>query len=189
MAEILTGKTIWNEASKAGLALGGLSVGCALLSGLMAHMGDSTMVKFFISVFGFIIWAAKFGGCIWLMAYFMKKLVADYEDVTNHDTYILGVESALLSALIVAGYTLASTMLVSPETYKETFEIALSQYSGMIDSNSREALDSMIDNMPVIMFVSNLIYCFIYGWVLSGILSRNIPSSNPFERQTPTQAE
>lgn len=182
MAVILTSKAIWNEAGKAGIALGGTVIGCSLISSLVGQIDGGTMVKFFISVFGFLIWAAKFGGCIWLMSFFMKKLAADYEEVTNHDTYRLGVASALLSALIVAGFTLASVMFITPETYLETFQAAMAQSVPMLDSNSQEVFDSLIDNLPVIMFVSNLLYCFIYGWILSFILSRNIPSSNPFAK-------
>lgn len=180
--EELSGKTIWNEAGKAGIALGGTVIACSLLSSGLGLLGGGAMVKFLVSVLGFIIWLAKLVGCIWIMRYFMQKLVRDYQDVDNRQTYILGVESALLSALIVAAFTMATVMFVSPESYQETIETAIAQTSTMLDSNSRAVLDGMIQNLPIIMFFSNLVYCFIYGWILSAILSRNIPSSNPFER-------
>lgn len=179
----ITSRTIWNEAGKAGIALGGTVIVCSLLSSLIGQLNGGTMVKFFLSVFGFILWAVKFGGCMWLMAYFMKKLVADYDDVTNQDTYRLGVASALLSGLIVAAFTLASVMYITPEAYLETFQTAMQQALPTLDSNSQEIFDSLTDNLPVIMFISNLLYCFIYGWILSFILSRNIPSSNPFAKR------
>jgi hypothetical protein len=34
--------------------------------------------------------------------------------------------------------------------------------------------------MGTVSFFTNLIYCFLFGVVLSAILSRNIPSRNPF---------
>lgn len=183
MAEILDGKTIWNEAGKAGIALGGTVIICSLLTSGLGLLGGGTIVKFLIFVLSFLVWLAKLVGCIWIMRYFMFKLVRDYPDADNHHTYVFGIEAALLSALIVAAFTMASVLFVSPESYQEAFELALSQTSAMLDSNTRSMIDGMIDHMPVIMFVSNLIYCFIYGWILSAILSRNIPSSNPFERQ------
>lgn len=178
----LNGKTIWNEAGKAGIALGGTVIGCSLLSSGLGHLGGGTMVTFLVSVINFLVWLAKLVGCIWIMRYFMQKLVRDYPEADNHHTYVLGVESAILSALIVAAFTMATVMFVSPESYQEAFETAMAQTSAMLDSNSRAMIEGMMQNLPIIMFVSNLVYCFIYGWILSAILSRNIPSSNPFER-------
>ena len=42
----------------------------------------------------------------------------------------------------------------------------------------------MMGNMPQITFFSNLIYCFFFGTILSFILSRNVPSRNPFADHT-----
>ena len=39
------------------------------------------------------------------------------------------------------------------------------------------------DRMPQVMFFSNLVYCFLYGTVLSAVLSRNIPPRDPFARK------
>ena len=36
------------------------------------------------------------------------------------------------------------------------------------------------NNLPSFSFFVNLIYCWLFGTVLSAILSRNIPSRNPF---------
>ena len=48
------------------------------------------------------------------------------------------------------------------------------------DSNTLAALGDMEESMPEIVFFSNLFYCFLYGVVLSLILSRRIPSNDPF---------
>ena len=52
-----------------------------------------------------------------------------------------------------------------------------------MDSNTINALDKVEAIMPQMIFFSNLIYCFLYGTVLSAILSRNIPPRNPFARR------
>ncbi len=180
MAEGLNKKTLWNEAGKVGIILGAICIGASLLTLASGFLGGGTMVKFLVSVLGFIIWAAKFGGCIYVMLNAMRKLVANYPEAGNRDTYILGTESAFLSALIVAAFSMATVML-SPDSTKAAFDTVLSQYSSVMDSNSMEAMDSILDNLPVISFFSNLIYCFVYGWILSAILSRRIPSRNPFD--------
>ena len=38
----------------------------------------------------------------------------------------------------------------------------------------------MIPRLPTFSFFVNLFYCWLFGTVLSAILSRNIPSRNPF---------
>ena len=50
----------------------------------------------------------------------------------------------------------------------------------MLDSNSLAMLEKMEGSYPQISFFSNLIYCFLFGTVLSAILSRDIPSRDPF---------
>ena len=50
----------------------------------------------------------------------------------------------------------------------------------MLDSNSMSMLEKMEEDYPQISFFSTLIYCFLYGTVLSAILSRNIPERDPF---------
>ena len=57
----------------------------------------------------------------------------------------------------------------------------------MLDSNSLAELDGMMDKLPQLTFFSNLIYCFIYGSLLSAILSRNIPSRDPFASNKPDE--
>ena len=58
----------------------------------------------------------------------------------------------------------------------------MSQMGGSLDANARQMMEKMKDKMPVIGFFSQLIYCSLYGYVLSLILSRNIPSRNPFQQ-------
>ena len=56
-------KTIWNEAAKAGLLFGAVSVACLALKELAGLSGSS-----FLSQAAFIIlWAVEFFGCILLM--------------------------------------------------------------------------------------------------------------------------
>jgi hypothetical protein len=63
----------------------------------------------------------------------------------------------------------------------------MQQYSSMMDSNSRNMMKKFIEILPQFQFVWNLLYCFVYGMVLSAILSRNIPSQDPFADYKPDQ--
>ena len=44
----------------------------------------------------------------------------------------------------------------------------------MLDSNSMAALEGLESKMGVISLVSNLIWCFVYGWILSSIMSSSL---------------
>ena len=50
-----------------------------------------------------------------------------------------------------------------------------------------ELMETYMEKLPQITFFSNLIYCTAYGTVLSFILSRNIPSRDPFADYKPDQ--
>ena len=75
-----------------------------------------------------------------------------------------------------------SILFITPEAMQETVNAVLSQYAGMLDTNTMNSVEQMMGKLPAITFFSNLIYCFLYGTVLSAILSSNIPSKNPFDR-------
>ena len=50
----------------------------------------------------------------------------------------------------------------------------------MVDANTMGQMEQMIPQMPTFSFFFNLIYCWLFGTVLSAIFSRNIPPQNPF---------
>ena len=112
--------------------------------------------------------------------FFMKKLCSEFGEATNADTFKFGMATALLSALIYSAISLTNILFISPDLFSEQMSAAIQTYSSMLDSNSMAMLEKMEDSYPQISFFSNLIYCFLYGTVLSAILSRNIPARDPF---------
>lgn len=177
-------KKMWNSAGKAGLILGAVSILYFFVSQWLAGMsaGKATSA-FLISVLNFLVWAAKFAGCIILMRLFMKKFAAGEEQADNSDTFKWGMATAFLSALVYSAAYLAYVLFISPEVFEESFDLIMQNYSSMLDSNSIDAIDALKDRMPTLSFFGNLIYCFLFGTILSAILSRNIPSRNPFDKK------
>lgn len=172
-----TRRITWDIASKAGLVLGGVSIAYLLVNMIMPTT-KSIAVGALISLLGIVLWAAKFFGCIWLMKFFMKKLVAADPDTTNSDTFRLGMIIAVLSALIYAAFYLLYTSVISPDIFNESLALVQEQYATIMPAESLEAIENM--NFPVMGFFSQLIYCSLFGIVLSAILSRSIPSNDPF---------
>ena len=176
MNQDLTTRTIWSKAGISGIALGAVS-GAFMFIGQATGSIGSPVVSTLLSL---LLWLAKFAGCIWLMMFFMKKLCSEFGEATNTDTFKFGMATALLSALIYSAISLANILFISPDLFSEQMSAAIQTYSSMLDSNSMAMLEKMEDSYPQISFFSNLIYCFLYGTVLSAILSRNIPARDPF---------
>lgn len=176
MRENISNKAILNNASVCGFILGGISIAHAVLVQLMAGIESAIL----LSTVSIALWLLKFVGCIYVMRFFMKKLVIDYNGTENSHTMRQGLYSAIFSALLVSAYTFADLAYIRPEILSEQFDQIYQIYQGMLDSNSMQAIEKFMPKMPMISFFSNLIYCFLYGTVLAAILSKNIPSRDPF---------
>ena len=178
MEKTFSRKDLWDAAGKAGLVLGLVSCAYLLITQLLTKGAGSTGAGFISVLFGLLLWAAKLVGCIVLMKYFMKKFAEAHPGLDNSDTFRFGLVTALLSALIFSAFNLAYFTWIMPDAYATVMENAIETYGSMLPAESIEAMEEM--NFGTISFFSNLIYCFLYGTVLSAILSRSIPSSNPF---------
>ncbi|MDO5443533.1 MAG: DUF4199 domain-containing protein [Bacteroidia bacterium] len=182
MERSITKKDIWDSAAKSGLALGAVSIAYLAISQFMASMNSSTGIAVVMSLLSILLWAVKFAGCIFLMKLFMLKFAASHEGVTNADTFKFGMATAFLSALLYSGFYLAYVTLIAPDTFTDALAAVSDSYGSMMGSDALETLENM--NLGNISFFYNLIYCFLFGTVLSAILSKNIPSRNPFNDNT-----
>ena len=179
MKDTISNGASWNEAAKAGLYFGAISSAYLALTELIQLVGSAVLQGFLTTV----VWAGKLALCIWLMVFLMRKLVGKYSGVTNGDTFRFGVRTALLSALIVATVHALIMIFTPQETMDQTFNALTAQLAGQLDSNSLAMMDSFKENMPTLTFFSELIYCFVFGLILSLIVSKSIPSRNPFDVQ------
>jgi hypothetical protein len=178
-------KNMWNAAGTAGLALGAVS-SAYLLAGQVLS-GDMAPAVLWQQIIAFALWSVKFVGCIWLMKFFMTKFAKDNEGVDNKSVFRMGALTALLSALMFSGISLANMLYISADYYDTLYQTVAQQMSAALDSNSLSVLDKVIENMPQIIFFYNLSYCFLFGTALSAILSRNIPARDPFADYKPDE--
>ncbi len=168
MKRSLDNSTLWNEAAKAGAFLGGVSVGCLVLRELAAVSGSA----FLLQAATIILWTVEFLGCILLMKKVMLDLRDKYEGVKMEDTFRLGRRAALLSGLLLAS---AQTLLIlkMPDAQMNSF---LDQLTGSmaLTGAQKEQVEEMLPRLPAITFVSQWLYCFLYGTVLASFMSRYI---------------
>ena len=138
-----------------------------------------------VSLIGVPLWIAKFVGCILLMKFFMKKIHSAHPGISDKDLFRMGALTALLSAFFFASLQFIDMAYLSAEFYAEQYEVILQQYSSIMDSNSLNMITKFMDVLPQFTFVWTLIYCTAFGSVLASILSRNIPSKDPFADYKP----
>ena len=127
----------------------------------------------------------KFAGCIWLMLFFIRKFVKENPQADNSSSFRFGIITSLLSALIYSAASFANTAFINKELFTEQMDMIMQSYARIMDSNTMNAMEKMLDMMPQITFFSTLAYCFLFGTALSAILSRNIPSRDPFAPSQP----
>ena len=179
--ETISGKAIWNEATKAGLMFGLVSVAYNYISIYLASLvGSSFLLNFFASVGVWLLRVAKIVGLILLMRACMTRLTRNYSEVTNGDTFLLGIAISALSAIIVAGFTLLDCTVLLPTHYQDLMNQVMAELQPSMDANLRSAMEDVLSNFSGIMFWSTLFYCILYGVILSRILSRRIPAQDPF---------
>ena len=175
--ESITGGAVLNRAALTGLALGAVSTAYMFAVQYLPQLIPSAVAVASLTT---VLWIAKFVGCILILRAAMLKIADSYGDAERRHTLRIGIFAALFSALIFSAANLANVLYLNPGALDEALDMMVGEYSRLLDSNSLAAIEGMKENMPEITFFSNLIYCFLYGTVVSSILSRNIPKPDPF---------
>ena len=138
-------KTLWEEAGKAGLALGAVSSAYLFMTQFIGNIEMPAVVTMLVNT---VLWAAKFGGCIWLMMFFMKKFCKQHPSVGNGTTYRLGLAISVLSALVYAAASFANTAFISADIINENMNLVMEQMAPMMDSNSMNQMDEIMSKLP-----------------------------------------
>ena len=170
-------KTLWNEAGRVGFVFGGFSSVCLALK-----MGASlTGSNFLVQAAAIILWAVEFFGCILLMKKYMLDLRDKYDGATIEDVYHFGRRVALLSGLILAAVDALIIMKMPQETVTNVMgELSAAMPAGL-GHVSEDDLGRFVDKLPLYTFIGQWLYCFLYGSLLSAILSRYIFLQGPFQ--------
>ena len=169
------------DAARSGLVLGLISIIYMVYTALVGKLNASGVGAAVVNVAGVLVWVFKFWLCIHLMKAFMQKFAAGREGVTNRDTFRFGFNTALLSALLYSGFSLAWMLFIQPDMTAESMDAAMQMYEGMFTEDQLASMEELAPKLPTIIFFVNLIWCWLFGTVLSAIFSRNIPSRNPFD--------
>ena len=182
--ESATKKYFWNLAGSAGLMLGMISSASMFTGqGISAMNLSATMT----TVIGGALWLAETCGCVGMMYYYMKKFSSEFPALDYKVISRFGAAIAFLSALIYSAVTFANMAYISADFYAEQFSILTQNLAPSLDSNSKVMLERIMAAMPQISFFSNLIYCTIFGSVVSSVISRGIIAKNQISANRPDE--
>ncbi|MBO4595903.1 MAG: DUF4199 domain-containing protein [Bacteroidales bacterium] len=169
-------KSVWSEAGRTGLVLGGISIAYFLLTIVVPKIGNA----FAVSVISFLLWGLKLFLCIYMLHRFLKTEAAENGGERKR-TFRYGMAIAVCSALLYSGFCLAWTTFVQPDFYADAFEAAIQMYSGFMPQETLDMMANMESSMPTLTFFTNLIWCWLFGTVASAIISSSIcKQDDPF---------
>ncbi len=167
--ETIDKKIISSEAAKAAL-LFGLASGAYIILSLVLT----------VQAVVYILDLAKFVGLILLMKYCMQSLLNRYDGVNAGSLRHYGTLIALFSAIITAAVAYITYQHIFPEAVKAVWDEIYVQMGSSLDENTRLSLQWTEANFAPLVMVSQFIWCFLYGWILSLILAPRISPSDPF---------
>ncbi len=166
----------WNSAAVAGLVMAIATIILDYLPTLVLAIG----IKGFIGSFlVFLVKIAKIAACI----YVFKVLIDRFNGTVKTDYARLqryGLKIALFSSILVAGFSLVQILVINPEMMTQMIQEVQNTYQNLMDSNTLAEMEKMISKLPVITFFSSLIYCYLWGWILSTTFARRLFPVNTF---------
>ncbi len=182
--ESATKKIFWNYAGIAGLMMGMISSACMFTGQFLSTMQMSAVM---VTILGVLLWMAETAGCVGLMYIYMKKFSTQFPEESIKTIYKMGTAIAFFSALLYAAVTFANFAYISADYYAEQFATIMQNASSALDSNSKALMSKILTNIPQIAFFGNLIYCFLFGTVVSSIISRVMMPKDPFTANRPDE--
>ena len=175
-------KTLWDSAGKGGLILGGVTIAFMALNLVLELLPDNSIGTFLTTILSFIIWAAKLFCCVYVLFALMRKFTLDFPGADRATVRKFGVIVGFTSALIYSAFLLVYFLYINPDALAESFAAATDAYSGMMDSNTLEAVEQMQGSMPAITFFGTLVYCTLFGWAASAIIASRLVKDDPFRQ-------
>ncbi|MGN0202009.1 MAG: DUF4199 domain-containing protein [Candidatus Cryptobacteroides sp.] len=165
----------WNKAALTGLVMGLATIVAAQIQGLASLAGG-----FAGSLLSFVLMIAKIAACIWLFKGILLRFTTGFDGITRKNLVGYGLKVALFSALVVSAFSVVEMLYIRPDTYAEAISQMREAYSAVMDSNSLMAMEKILPKFPLIMFVTSMVYCFIWGWALTGIFAGRMMPDDPF---------
>ena len=168
-------QSFFSGAAKWGLVFAAASICYDLVMAGVTRLSDpSSGWTVVLNLLSFLLWAAKLTGLIILMRTVMEKyFTAAGSPYYGSRLFGYGMLISVLSGIVYAGVNLVINMYVTPDTGLEAVNAMREVYAemGMLSPQVDQALTSVGNNYPSMMFFSQLLYFTIWGLPVCGIIS------------------
>lgn len=153
-----------NSAAIDGLLLSTVTVIASLSHSLLGITG---------MVAATIIWILKFGGCIYVLNWCMRRQTLSCGGATYGDTFKYGILVCLFSSFVCAAYMFMSFTILFPEQADLAVEQVrtIMESSNKLSATDQQAFNSAMDRLPQVIFITNFIYYTIIGAVMSSVIA------------------
>lgn len=170
--------SLWNEAGRAGLILGGVSAAFLAVNSLLDEIHLPGLVAGLLSV---ALWAGKLWLTIHILTVCMRRFT-DGAGKVRSLAFGFGVAASLCAGLVFGAAYFAYVAYINPESVSAAFESVMQMYSSQLTSDQMDAIYNMQSSFPTIAFFTQLIWCTLLGTVFSAIISARIcGSDDPFD--------
>ncbi len=161
----------WNTAAINGLLLSLITIISSLLQSAFKFEG----------LLSIILWMAKFGGCIYLLHYFMKQFSNNFERVSYGESFRYGFLICCFSSIVCACYLFLSLTVLFPETLDVAIEQAQTIIaSGNYTGEEEQAILATMERLPQATIISSLIYYTLIGAVMTSVIANFTKKEDPF---------
>ena len=129
-----------------------------------------------------LLWIIKFGGCLYLLWYFMKRWSSQFDTITYSQSYNYGFIICLLSSVMCACYSYIQVEWLFPEQTEQAITLAKETMAqqGTLDSATEDIMDRFFGNFGRISMFVSLFYYIIFGSIASAITANFTKKTNPF---------
>lgn len=173
------GKTsLWHEAGKAGLILGGISVAYLAVNELLGTLGRPAVL---LSILGIALWAGKFWLTVHLLSVLSRRF-AEAAGKVRSRIFGFGVAASLCAGLVYGAGYFAYVGYINPEALSAAFASAMQMYSSQLTPDAMSMMENLEASLPSICFFIQLIWCTLLGTIFSAIISSKVCGpDNPFD--------
>lgn len=153
----------FSEIAKNGLILSLISIIILLANQFITSKIPSLSILF---------WIIKFGGCIYLLYFFMKQHASANSGITYKQSANYGSLVSVFSAIAIGAYLTLHYYVIVPNAFSEAVEtwLQLMAEQGM-DMSSSLDIDTLESNFPIYAAVGQIIYCSLFGLLASSIIA------------------
>ena len=129
-----------------------------------------------------LLWAVKFGGCLYLLWLFMKRWSDKFDTISYSQSYNYGFLICLFSSIMCACYSYIQAEWLFPEQTAQAVDLIKETMAqqGTLNSDTENMMDNYLQNFGRISMFVSLFYYIIFGSIASAVTANFTKKTNPF---------